>query len=129
MKPGDIVGRITSHGRRQIRIASGFYYSSRLAWLYMTGEWPEDQVDHINRIRDDDRWINLRAANQSQNSYNRAWAEESGEWRGIRCCGKQFAACMEVNILVCSRLSTKLKIARDTELKLQAGQFANAKGT
>ena len=129
MRPGDIAGRITSQGRRQIRIASGFYYSSRLAWLYMTGEWPEDQIDHINRIRDDDRWINLRAASQSQNSYNRAWAEESGEWRGIRCCGKQFAACIGGKYLGLFKTFDEAKIARDAELELRAGQFANAKGT
>ena len=128
VKPGDIAGRITSGGRRQLRIASGFYYSSRLAWLYMTGEWPKDQVDHINRIRDDDRWENLRAANQSQNSYNRAWAEESGEWRGIRCCGKQFAVNIGGKYLGLFKTFDEAKIARDAELTLRAGQFAQTNG-
>ena len=95
----------------------------------MTGEWPEDQIDHINRKRDDDRWINLRAATQSQNSYNRGWAEESGEWRGIRWCGKQFAVCIGGKYLGLYRTFDEAKVARDTELELRAGQFANAKGT
>jgi len=129
MRPGDIAGRITQCGRRQIRIASGFYYASRLAWLYMTGEWPKDQIDHINRKRDDDRWINLREANQSQNSYNRDWCEDSGEWRGIRCCGKQFAVSIGNRYLGLYKTFDEAKTARDTELELRAGQFANAKGT
>jgi hypothetical protein len=125
MKPGDIAGRITQDGRRQIRIASGFYYGARLAWLYMTGEWPKDQVDHINRKRDDDRWENLREANQSQNSYNRNWCEESGEWRGIRYCGKQFAVSIGNKYLGLFRTFDEAKVARDNELKLRAGEFTN----
>jgi len=126
MKPGDIAGRITSHGRRQIRIASGFYYSARLAWLYMTGEWPKDQVDHINRVRDDDRWENLREANQSQNSYNRDWCEDSGDWRGIRWCGRQFAVCIGGKYLGLFCTFEDAKIARDNELELRAGQYASS---
>lgn len=126
MQSGDIAGRITNHGRRQIRIASGFYYSARLAWLYMTGSWPKDQIDHINRIRDDDRWVNLREANQSQNSYNRNWCEDSGEWRGIRWCGKQFAVSIGGKYLGLFKDFEDAKHARDTELTLRAGQFATS---
>lgn len=95
----------------------------------MTGEWPKDQIDHINRKRSDDRWINLREANQSQNSYNRDWCEESGEWRGIRWCGKQFAVSIGNKYLGLFKTLDEAKVARDTELELRAGQFANAKGT
>lgn len=44
----------------------------RLAWLYMTGEWPpkDKEVDHINRVRDDNRWCNLRLASGRENSCN-----------------------------------------------------------
>ncbi|SRR6266446_2339189 len=36
------------------------YRAARLAHLYMTGEWPKHKMDHINRIKDDNRWENLR---------------------------------------------------------------------
>jgi hypothetical protein len=44
--------------------------ANRLAWFYMTGEWPADLVDHKNRARDDDRWENLRPATNAMNSQN-----------------------------------------------------------
>lgn len=124
MRQGDPAGRITNQGRRQIRIASGFYYASRLAWLYMTGEWPKDQIDHINRIKDDDRWENLREATQSQNSYNRAWAEESGDLRGIRWCGNQFAVSIGGRYLGLHKTIEEAIEVRDSALKEFAGPFA-----
>ena len=36
----------------------------------MLGRWPADQVDHINLIRSDNRWCNLREATQSENARN-----------------------------------------------------------
>lgn len=44
----------------------------RLAWLYIYGEWPIDQLDHINRNTSDNRIENLREATQSQNNANRS---------------------------------------------------------
>lgn len=46
------------------------YYAHRLAWMYMTGTFPEGQVDHINQDKSDNRWINLRCATPSQNKVN-----------------------------------------------------------
>jgi hypothetical protein len=123
VKPGDVAGRITSHGRRQIRIASGFYYSGRLAWLYMTGEWPKDQIDHVNRIKDDDRWENLREATQSQNSFNRAWAEVNGDLRGISLRGNQLAVSIGGQYLGLFKTIEEAIAARDRALKEKAGPF------
>lgn len=68
---GSVAGTICAiEGYRRISINHRRYRSGRLAFFYMTGRWPE-QVDHINRIRDDDRWINLRDADNSQNNSNR----------------------------------------------------------
>jgi hypothetical protein len=78
---GKRCGAICSSGYRQIKIGGIAYCSSRLACLYMTGEWPKDTMDHINRIKDDDRWVNLREATRSQNNYNRVYGDMRGIWR------------------------------------------------
>src|SRR5215469_12325213 len=43
----------------------------RLAWLWMTGNWPKNLVDHKNGNNSDNRWENLREADWSQNAMNR----------------------------------------------------------
>jgi hypothetical protein len=57
-------------GYRRIRIHSHDYQEHCLAWLYMTGEWAADMVDHANLIRSDNRWDNLRSATGSENCAN-----------------------------------------------------------
>ncbi len=47
------------------------YYAHRLAWLYMEGYFPENEIDHINRIKDDNRWCNLRHVSSTCNKRNR----------------------------------------------------------
>lgn len=53
-----------------IRIHHKYYRAHRLAWLYMTGDWPKGQIDHDNNIKNDNRWENLREANNQLNHYN-----------------------------------------------------------
>jgi hypothetical protein len=81
---GTLAGYISS-GYRLIQLEAdrGGYRAARLAWLYMTGEWPADQVDHRNLQRNDDRWDNLRAADNSENNANRG-AQSNNRSSGIR---------------------------------------------
>lgn len=68
---GGECGRISpATGYRDIGIDYKLRRANRLAWLYMTGEWPDAEVDHVNRIKSDDRWDNLRLASKSQNAAN-----------------------------------------------------------
>jgi hypothetical protein len=57
---------------RYIRMRGiGFFSESRLAWLYVTGQWPSGEIDHINGDPSDNRFVNLRVASRSQNGANR----------------------------------------------------------
>ena len=42
----------------------------RLAWFYVTGEWPKLDIDHINGIKHDNRFVNLRDVETIVNSHN-----------------------------------------------------------
>lgn len=76
------------HGYRIIGIDGKTYHAARLAWLWMTGRWPDDRVDHINMDRSDDRWRNLREATHSQNLGNtRRWAHNSSGYKGVHLDG------------------------------------------
>lgn len=69
---GDVAGSITnSHGYRSITIDQQSHLAHRLVFLYMTGEWPREDVDHQNLNREDNRWCNLREATRSENHANR----------------------------------------------------------
>lgn len=74
-------GKITTghNGRGYLRIfLNGKRYKAhRLAWLYMTGKWPKDQIDHINQIRDDNRFCNLREASNKDNAKNKGIAKNN----------------------------------------------------
>lgn len=62
----------TNHnaGYRQIRINGKLYLAHRLAWFYVYKEWPTQKVDHINRIKHDNRIINLRCVSDIENAHN-----------------------------------------------------------
>ena len=67
---GDIAGRGQKSIYREIRIDKRLYKAHRLAWLYMTGEWPTKSIDHANGDPADNRFCNLRLATMAQNIAN-----------------------------------------------------------
>lgn len=69
-KVGDIAGSINKRGYIQININNKKHYAHRLAFLYMEGYFPENEVDHINRDTADNKWENLRHVSRSCNLRN-----------------------------------------------------------
>ncbi|MGC7464244.1 HNH endonuclease [Xanthomonas citri pv. citri] len=70
IKVGSVAGGVERTGYRRIRVDGVLYRAARLAWLYVHGEWPSGEVDHINRTRHDDRLANLRDVHHQQNCHN-----------------------------------------------------------
>jgi HNH endonuclease len=75
---GRKAGRINHHGYVDISIHRSRYPAHRLAWLYMTGEWPSDEIDHKDLNRFNNSWANLRTASVSENRANCKVRRHSG---------------------------------------------------
>lgn len=52
------------------RIDGKYYTVSRLAFLFMTGKWPEHFADHIDGDMHNNKWANLRDATREMNAAN-----------------------------------------------------------
>lgn len=102
VKPGRRAGIPRDDGYVRIEIDRRRYYGHRLAVFWMTGEWPKEHVDHINRNTSDNRWCNLRLASQPQNLYNMTahkdnfsglkgvgWDKSRGKWQSHICVDRK----------------------------------------
>ena len=52
------------------RIFGVNHQAHRVAWAIFHGEWPREEIDHENHVRDDNRLINLRPVSKHQNCKN-----------------------------------------------------------
>lgn len=69
---GDVAGSVNQRGYYRIKIYKKNMVAHRLAWLCVYKEWPKNdmEIDHINRIKTDNRIINLRLVSRIQNQNN-----------------------------------------------------------
>lgn len=68
---GKVAGRYDNTGYKSVKITSISYRYHRLVWKYCTGLEPVAQIDHINSIKDDNRFENLRDVSISDNQHNK----------------------------------------------------------
>jgi hypothetical protein len=61
----------TPDGYLWLSFAGYSYRAHRVAFAYMCGVWPPNEIDHVNLDRVDNRWANLRAATRAQNTANK----------------------------------------------------------
>ena len=77
-------GFVKPDGYRQIKIDGVTYREHRLAWLYVHGEWPAEQIDHIDLDRSNNRIDNLREATHSENMCNSSlYANNKSGFKGV----------------------------------------------
>lgn len=68
---GSVAGGLKSGGYIYIRVDKKHYPAHRLAWLCIEGRWPQDELDHTNLVKSDNRRENLREATRTENNWNR----------------------------------------------------------
>jgi len=76
---GATAGGPTSDGYWRIAVDGVRYRAHRLAWFYVTGRWPDPEVDHRNGMGTDNRWANLREATSAINKQNRRAANKNNK--------------------------------------------------
>ena len=102
-RAGDKAGSVNGDGYVYIRIDGRMYGAHRLAWLYVHGEFPANQLDHLDRDRANNALCNLQSVTCLENNQNRglqrnnksgyrgvSWDSRDGRWRAqIRANGKK----------------------------------------
>lgn len=73
-----------ANGYIQLAVGKGRYRGHRVAWLLHYGVWPDRYIDHINRVRTDNRIANLRLTDSALNCLNAARVGSSSGFKGIR---------------------------------------------
>lgn len=133
IETGRRVGYYNEKGYVGVGVGGKNYKAHRLAWLYMTGEPPPLYIDHINGVRDDNRWCNLRSATMSQNCFNsrkRQNKNYKSKYKGVSRYYRKWMASIRVNgkTLRLGTFDSELDAHaayRDAAI-LVAGEFARA---
>lgn len=79
VKVGDIASFKNESGYIALNVGNKLHLAHRLAWLYVYGELPELQLDHINGSREDNRIANLRVVTHAENQQNRTKARKDNK--------------------------------------------------
>ena len=83
VKKNKVAGRIDSNGYITICFNYKHYLAHRLAWWFVTENWPKNQIDHENKIKADNRFVNLREATIIQNSGNTFKQSSTNKFKGV----------------------------------------------
>lgn len=127
-KKGNVAGSICNQRSKYyniIMINGKSFYAHRLAWLYVYGTFPKDDIDHINGDGLDNSIANLRDVNESENLRNRriplnnksgiigvSWEKLMNKWRvKIAVDGKQIC------LGFFSDINEAKKVRKDAEIK------------
>jgi hypothetical protein len=119
---GRVAGGFNSRGYRQIPINAKPIVAHRIAWLLVTGEWPDREIDHINGIKDDNRFENLRLATRAQNASNKGrTSRNTSGFKGVQwdSRNKKWRALITVN-------NRQIFLGRHNDIEAAKAAYANA---
>jgi len=96
---GSLINNVSVKGYQTVGIWKQKFFAQRVIWKMMTGRDPAGEVDHINGVRTDNRWSNLRDVPRSINGKNMrlssrnksgatgvAYRADMGKWLAVIRC-------------------------------------------
>lgn len=112
IRMGVVAGYVHNRwGYRIIRVNNKKYRAARLAFLYMTGKFPEEEADHHDRVKDNDAWDNLRDVSHSINQRNRLiQSNNTSGVTGVRQIGRKWRVRIRVDGKIINLGSFKNKL-------------------
>jgi hypothetical protein len=99
---GTAAGTLTTANHLVVRIDGDNYLCHRVIWLWVTGKWPANEIDHRDLNGSNNKWSNLRTATHAQNNQNKKVQKNSrtkfkgvqkiisGRWRAYISIGRKF---------------------------------------
>jgi len=86
------------NGYLRIKLDGKKYLAHRLAWLYMMGEWPEHEIDHVNGHKSENRFDNLRDVEKCINIQNQRRASKNNAigYLGVHAVRDKFRSSIRV---------------------------------
>lgn len=95
---GKPLGCLSSKGYIYGRFRYKLYFLHRLIWVYHNGAIESEVIDHINRVKTDNRIENLRPATRQQNNFNSVgWSNAASEFKGVSKKRKNWRAVIRLN--------------------------------
>lgn len=102
-KAGSVVGSINSNGYLLTKVCGKSLAIHRIVWIYVHGITPQNEIDHVNGDKTDNRIENLRICSKTENQQNQklhsdntsgyhgvSWRKDIGKWRAqIQVAGKK----------------------------------------
>lgn len=98
-KAGQEAGNKKRDGYRSVVVNYRSCQSHLLAWLLHHGTWPNQDIDHINGVKDDNRIANLREVTKSENGQNQHRANSANKtgFLGVSRHHSKFVATIKLN--------------------------------
>ena len=120
IKIGSIAGCKRKYGLIQISINRKIYLANRLAWFYVCKKWPIGQIMHINHIKDDNRFCNLKDvpfnSNKQKESIRAYYDKRYNTWTASRTL---YGKCIHIGKFCTEQEAIEATIKHRIELERQ----------
>lgn len=99
VRAGDRTGSVLNNGYMMIKVDNENHTAHRLAWFYVNGTWPINQIDHIDCNPLNNSIDNLRDVSQFENKQNMRTCKVENKcgFLGVHKRGKKWAAQIQVS--------------------------------